>query len=242
MAAERMHGSLLAQRADVSAHIPMAGRCNRLYIALCQAVVERPQLHPANDVRVRRACCREITRLQAATMKLQAQMHAGVVCSTLVCSWFCFKQVWGFMQMCQFARPHHQGSHLRMSKRSAGEGTATSSSLSKRPGRRRAESRAAMRLVAAITTTPEVPVLTASQSLSELSHIKTSGHAALFLGWLAFEKVEARTSWPKALLWANGKFPSWRLKHHSGISDSEAPSTVVSVPVECFKSPRMRNL
>ena len=45
-----------------------------------------------------------------------------------------------------------------MSKRSAGEGTPISSSLSKRPGRLRDESTAATRLVAAMTTTPDVPV------------------------------------------------------------------------------------
>ena len=64
-----------------------------------------------------------------------------------------------------------------MSKRSAGEGTATSSSLSKRPGRRRAESRAAMRLVAAMTTTPEVPEWIASQSLPGRPQDMTAGTA-----------------------------------------------------------------
>ena len=72
------------------------------------------------------------------------------------------------MQMCEAAGLCHQGRHLKMSKRSAGEGTATSSSLSKRPGRRRAGSRAAMRLVAAMTTTPDVPVRMASHSLTGL--------------------------------------------------------------------------
>ena len=64
-----------------------------------------------------------------------------------------------------------------MSKRSAGEGTATSSSLSKRPGRRRAESRAATRLVAAMTTTPEVPVRIASHCLPGLPQDKTASTA-----------------------------------------------------------------
>lgn len=43
--------------------------------------------------------------------------------------------------------------HLRMAMRSLGEGTPTSSSLSKRPGRRRARSTASGRFVAATTTT-----------------------------------------------------------------------------------------
>lgn len=42
----------------------------------------------------------------------------------------------------------------------SGEGTPTSSSLSKRPGRRRAESRASGLLLAAITTTCPLPVMT----------------------------------------------------------------------------------
>ena len=70
---------------------------------------------------------------------------------------------------CQFSVQGNEAwwhSHLKMSRRSAGEGTPISSSLSKRPGRLREESSAATRFVAAMTTTPEVPV--------EQIHVKLS--------------------------------------------------------------------
>ena len=89
----------------------------------------------------------------------------------------CFQQLYFDMQICDTAGTYHQERHLKMSKRSAGEGTATSSSLSKRPGRRRAESRAAMRLVAAMTTTPEVPARHAFRSLSDLPRNKNASTA-----------------------------------------------------------------
>lgn len=67
-------------------------------------------------------------------------------------------------------------SYLKMSRRSAGEGTPISSSLSKRPGRLRDGSTAATRLVAAMTTTPEVPV---HESERPAYSLKLRSHAEL---------------------------------------------------------------